>query len=136
MNMKGGCMCGQIRYDSSFEPSMTAVCHCPDCQKQTGTSFSIVVAMPLNELALEGDLTIFSTTGESGAKVHRHFCGKCGSPIYSQPDAMPGAIFLKAGTLDDTSWLTPDFEMFCDTAQPWVKMTGEWDRMPRNPPFE
>lgn len=134
--MKGGCLCGKIRFESEFQPSMTAVCHCPDCQKQTGTSFSIVVAMPLEELRLEGELSIYSTSGDSGAKVHRHFCNSCGSPIYSLPDAMPGMIFLKAGTLDDTGWLAPNFEMFCDTAQPWVALGGDWDRMPRNPPFE
>lgn len=133
--MQGGCLCGQIRYDSPTDPAMTAVCHCPDCQKQTGTSFSIVVALPLDALELKGQCAVYSTTGETGAKVHRHFCGQCGSPIYSAPDAMPGMIFLKAGTLDDRSWLSPGLEMFCDTAQPWVSLSGEWDKVPRNPPF-
>lgn len=133
--LKGGCMCGQIQYDSDTEPGMVAVCHCPDCQRQTGTSFSIVVGMPLEALELRGELSIFSTTGDSGAKVHRHFCGQCGSPIYSLPDAMPGLIFLKAGTLDDSSWLEPQIEFFCDTAQPWVNLAGSWDKAPRNPPL-
>lgn len=133
--IQGGCLCGQVRYDSDFEPEMTGVCHCPDCQRQTGTAFSIVVAMPLEALKVEGEMAVYTTTGETGAEVHRYFCGRCGSPIHSQPDVTPGMIFLKAGTLDDTSWLTPGFEMFCDTAQPWVKLEGGWDRVPRNPPF-
>ena len=134
--LKGGCMCGQIQYDSNVEPMMTAVCHCPDCQKQTGTSFSVVVALPPDALEISGQTTIYVTTGESGAKVHRYFCGICGSPIYSLPDGMPGMIFLKAGTLDDTSWLEPELEIWTDTAQRWCKMEGSWDSVPRNPPMD
>lgn len=133
--LKGRCMCGRISYDSAAEPLMTAVCHCPDCQRQTGTSFSIVVGLPADALEVAGEMSIYTTTGESGAVVHRHFCGQCGSPIYSLPDGMPGLIFLKAGTLDDTSWLEPGLEMFCDTAQSWFSLDGGWDRVPRNPPL-
>lgn len=71
--LAGGCLCGQVRYDCSGEPLMTAVCHCPDCQKQTGTAFSVVVGVPAAALGLHGEVTIYSTTGDSGARVHRHF---------------------------------------------------------------
>ena len=134
--LKGRCMCGQIRYDSQAEPLMTAVCHCPDCQRQTGTSFSIVVGLPVDQFEHTGDISIYTTTGESGESVHRHFCGTCGSPIYSLPEAITGLIFLKAGTLDDTSWLQPQSEFFCETAQPWCKLDGDWPKAPRNPPME
>lgn len=128
-------MCGRIRYDSQAEPMMTAVCHCPDCQRQTGTAFSIVVGLPADALEVEGEMAVYSTTGVSGAEVHRHFCPACGSPIFSQPDAMPGLVFLKAGTLDDRDWLEPGLEMFCDTAQPWVRLDGDRERVAQNPPL-
>ncbi|MGR8918406.1 MAG: GFA family protein [Gammaproteobacteria bacterium] len=133
--LAGGCMCGRIRYDSQAEPMMTAVCHCPDCQRQTGTAFSIVVGLPADALEVEGEMAVYSTTGVSGAEVHRHFCPACGSPIFSQPDAMPGLVFLKAGTLDDRDWLEPGLEMFCDTAQPWVRLDGDRERVAQNPPL-
>lgn len=113
---------------------MTGVCHCRDCQKQTGTSFSIVTALPDGALSITGELRQFGTVGESGQTVHRHFCGQCGSPIYSAVDAMPGMVFLKAGTLDDPSGLAPQAEFWCDTAQPWLETRGNLPRMPRNPP--
>lgn len=133
--IEGGCLCGNVRYESSSAPSMTAVCHCPDCQKQTGTSFSIVVGIPLDSLRVTGTPKVYTTTGESGSKVARQFCGDCGSPLLSVPDVIPGLGFLKAGTLDDPSWLRPNMEFFCDTAQPWVDLKGDWDRAPRNPPL-
>lgn len=132
--LRGGCLCGQIRYQTDAAPLMTGVCHCRDCQKQTGTSFSIVTALPDGALSITGELRQFGTVGESGQTVHRHFCGQCGSPIYSAVDAMPGMVFLKAGTLDDPSGLAPQAEFWCDTAQPWLETRGNLPRMPRNPP--
>ena len=30
---------------------------------------------------------------------------------------MPELVFIKAGTLDDTSWLDPKMHVYCDSAQ-------------------
>ena len=61
-----------------------------------------------------------TTSAESGQPVQRLFCGNCGSPIVSYSDGLPGVAFIKAGTLEDTSWLKPTMEIWCETAQPWV----------------
>src|SRR5947209_8120856 len=49
----------------------------------------------------------------------RKFCSGCGSPIITEAAAMPELIFIKAGTLDDTSWLDPKMHIYCDSAQRW-----------------
>jgi hypothetical protein len=33
---------------------------------------------------------------------------------------MPDITFIKAGTLDDTSWLDPKMHVYCDSAQRWT----------------
>jgi hypothetical protein len=132
--MNGRCLCGAIRYRCDAEPLLTAICHCRNCQKQTGTSFSLLVAVPRGALGIEGGtLKTFSDTGDSGLPVQRKFCGNCGTPIVSQIDAMPELEFIKAGTLEDTSWLSPSMEIWCDSAQPWVKIDETRQRVPRNP---
>jgi hypothetical protein len=136
MNLNGGCLCGSIRYRCDAEPALTAICHCPHCQKQTSSSFSIVVAVPKGTLEIAGQtLKTFDDLGESGLPVRRKFCGSCGSPIVSILDAMPDLEFIKAGTLDDTSWLTPTMEVWCATAQPWVKIDQSRQLMDKNPPL-
>jgi hypothetical protein len=134
--IRGGCMCGKVRYSSDAEPGLTAVCHCVDCQKQSGSALSIVVAVPTDAISFEGEMTLYKTDGkETGQAVNRYFCASCGSPLYSDPDVMPGMIFVKAGTLDDTSWLKPELNMWCDTAQPWVAIDDNLPRFPGNPPL-
>jgi hypothetical protein len=131
--MTGGCLCGGVRYETG-EPVMTGVCHCRDCQKQTGTSFSIIAVLPEGDFTLHGQPSQFVTVGESGGRVWRHFCGHCGSPIYSIVESMPGVVCIKAGTLDDPSVLAPQAEFWCDTAQPWLATRTSLPRIARNPP--
>jgi hypothetical protein len=134
-DLSGSCLCGSVQYSSTAEPAMTAICHCRNCQKQTGTSFSLIVAVPDDSMIFENkeSLRIFEDTGETGMPVHRHFCGNCGSPIMSLVDSAPGLAFIKAGTLTDRSWLEPTVHIWCDTAQPWVKIEGSMAQIPRNP---
>jgi hypothetical protein len=47
---------------------------------------------------------------------------------------MPGVAIIRAGTLDDRSWVKPVMEIFCDSAQPWVSLTGDRQRFPKMPP--
>jgi hypothetical protein len=131
--MTGSCLCGDIRYAAETSPIMTAVCHCNDCQRQAGSAFTVVVAVPRSALVIEGDFKTFNGKGASGKAAFRHFCPGCGSPIFSEVDAMPGVAFVKAGTLDDRSWLRPTMALWCETAQPWTKEPIEMQRFKKMP---
>jgi hypothetical protein len=105
--MTGGCLCGQVRYSADGEPAFVGVCHCRNCQKQTGTAFSVLVGVPKTAMSLQGRLKTFRDKGDSGQPVDRNFCPECGSPIFTDVAVMPGLAFIKAGTLDDTSCSIP-----------------------------
>jgi hypothetical protein len=111
------------------------VCHCADCQRQTGTAFSVVVAVPIDALQVEGDtLATITTTGDlHGQETERRFCSACGSPIVSLSPATPQLAYVKAGTLDDTSWLEPQVEVFGRSAQPWVEQVESRPRLETMP---
>jgi len=130
----GSCLCGTIKYSFQGAPVMTGVCHCRDCQKQTGTSFSIIQGVPLPALTVTGTPKVITTRGVSGGAVKRHFCGDCGSPLYSLVEEVPGLAFLKAGTLDDVSRLAPQAQLWCSTAQPWLTLDPALPRFEQNPP--
>lgn len=131
--ISGGCLCGQVRYRASAEPMFVGVCHCATCQKESGSAFNIVVALPRPALSIEGDVQTYSRKGDSGQEVHSHFCPNCGSTLLSEPALMPGAAMLRAGTLDDRSWLKPTMEIYCDSSQPWVSLGGGLQRFAKMP---
>lgn len=132
----GGCLCGNVRYTGTADPLSVMVCHCKNCQKQTSTAFSLIVGLPKGALAIKGELSAYHDQGTSGQAVVRRFCGACGSAIMTDAAAYPTMEFLKAGTLDDTSWLKPDTQFWCDSAQGWLKLDGDIAQLARNPPLE
>lgn len=119
--IEGGCLCGIIRYKSEAEPLVTVLCHCTNCQKQSGGAYSLNLVMLKGSLDIRGEMTTYVDTGDSGKPLDRNFCGRCGSAITSEPSAMANITVLKAGTLDDASWVRPAMEIYCDSAQPWTR---------------
>lgn len=119
--LNGSCLCGNVQYSTLAEPLMTAVCHCGDCQKQSGSAFSVNVLVPADGFEVEGvSLSSYSSNGGSGLPVRRFFCNNCGSALYSAVTTMPGLFVVKAGTLSDTRALNPALHLWCASAQPWV----------------
>ena len=130
---EGGCACGKVRYSAEAEPIFQGICHCKSCQKITGTSFSVVVAIPEPALKLTGDVTVYDAKGDTGQGVHSTFCPKCGSPILGTADIMQGVVMIRAGTMDDSTWLKPNMEIYCDSKMPWVSLGGELQSFAKMP---
>ena len=118
----GGCLCGKIRYTLTAEPLMCITCHCKNCQRQAGSALSVIIGVPESAVEVTGELTTYHDTGDSGATVRRQFCNTCGSPIFSLVESPPGLIFVKAGTLDDTTMLKPSFHCYTKSKQDWVEL--------------
>lgn len=123
MAYTGGCLCGQVRYSFEVEPSLCVTCHCKNCQQQAGSAYSIIIAVPDDGVEISGELKTYHDTGDTGAIVRRQFCGECGSPIFSRLEK-PGTMFIKAGSLDDTSMLSPQFHCYTKSKQNWVSLDG------------
>lgn len=131
--IEGGCLCGLVRYSTDSEPTFVSVCHCSDCQKFSGSAFATVIGIPAAALKVAGRLKTFTKPGDSGKPIHRRFCPECGSGVMDEADALPSIVMLYAGTLDDRSWVKPLSEIYCASAQPWVKLGGQMKRFAKTP---
>ncbi len=133
-DISGGCLCGAVRYSTNAEPAMIAVCHCADCQKQSGGPFSVNVLVPGDQVEMGGEtLTQYKINGASGQNVTRNFCNRCGSPLSTVLEAFGGLAAIKAGTLDDSSWVKPTIQIWCDSSQPWSVVADDLQKAPQNP---
>jgi hypothetical protein len=124
MSLTGQCLCGNISYTLDGEPFTTAVCHCTNCQRQSGAAFSVNLMVLESQLSISGELSTFEDVADSGNKVYRKFCGACGSPIISVLSGMPGVAALKAGTLNDYTAVEPALQVYCDSKQDWLDLQG------------
>ena len=108
MKIDGACHCGAITIEGDADPDKVGICHCTDCQTGTGSAFRVSIPVPGSTFKMKGQPAIYiKKTADSGIPRMQAFCGECGSPIYTAAAVMPEIAFIKAGTLDDTSWLDP-----------------------------
>jgi hypothetical protein len=129
----GGCLCGKVRYSVDAEPAFTGVCHCRDCQRFTGSAFAVVIGVPKSAFAIIGNARSYSKPGDSGQPIARSFCPECGSSIADEASALPGIVMISAGTLDNPNAVKPGMQIYCDSAQPWVKLQGDMQSFGKMP---
>jgi hypothetical protein len=127
----GRCLCGGVTYTADAAPFVQGVCHCTDCQRQTGNPFSVIVGVPGAALHVDGEtLAQYSTTSESGGPNERNFCSACGSPLFSRVGEV---AYIKAGSLDDASWVTPTVEVYTASGHDWAPTFEGTVRLERGP---
>ena len=118
----GHCLCGAIHFEIDRSAVVSAHhCHCTDCQRSTGSAFATFCLVPEASFRTSsGTPRFYGVTGTSGGNVERGFCGDCGSPLFSRVAMAPGFLFVKAGALDDASWISPASSFWGASAQPWA----------------
>ena len=130
--IKGGCLCGAVRYTAHADPARVGVCHCRDCQKFTGSAFGFLVGLPRAAFEIAGVLKTFTKPADSGRPIVRRFCPECGSSIVEEPGSRPDLVIINGGTLDDPTSVTPGIEIYCDRELSWVRL-GDMQRYPLMP---
>lgn len=119
--IEGGCQCARLRYRIIKAPLTYYICHCADCQKQSGSAFGSSFMVPAEGIELHGPFETYPRKGGSGRMSDRIFCPTCGGRVSHQIQGSD-VIVIKPGTLDDTSWLTPAGHIFTASRQPWVPL--------------
>jgi hypothetical protein len=106
-SLKGGCQCGQVRYELTNVPHEIYVCHCRECQKQSASAFGIsVVARSADVRLLTGRLDRWTRPTDSGRSLTCFFCPDCGSRVWHGDKEREDEVSLKGGSLDEPVDLT------------------------------
>lgn len=133
--LTGGCLCGAIHYEINQALYSIVTCHCKHCQKVSGSGVSHNAMLPEGAFnMLSGKTKCFRDTAESGNRLLRHFCGDCGSPIFSQRENTPGIMVLKVGTLDDSSAMQVTMNIWTHSACTWMHIDPDTVQHSRNRP--
>ena len=119
----GSCACGKIGYELTGEPLFTHACHCTDCQRRSGAAFCLSMMLEAQQLEITaGTLAGFPKTATSGALKTVYFCAGCGIIIYGHTTEWPGIIWIRPGTLEDTSWVAAQAHIWTRSKQPWLTL--------------
>lgn len=122
--LTGGCQCGRVRYRMLARPVVFYLCHCTECQRHTSSAFGESLRFRREDMDVDPGLVCVSRMSDSGKERQGWFCPGCGVRIWHGTDGSP-EINIKAGTLDDTSWLVPAGHIWCRSRQPFMKIAGD-----------
>jgi hypothetical protein len=122
INREGGCACGLVRYRLGDEPLFTHCCHCLNCQRQTGSAFVINLMIEADRVAiLTGDPQPVDAPRDDGSMQRIYRCPRCQVAVFSEYGS-PDVWFVRGGTLDEPSSVSPDVHIFTKSKQPWLEL--------------
>ena len=122
----GGCLCGDIRYEVTGEPSATAICHCTMCKRWTGSPFASAAGFPADAVVWNKDPTLYPSS-DAGK---RSFCPKCGSSLGF--DWADGNVWITLGSLDHPEQMRPQSHIFAEEELSWAHLN---DGIPHHAQF-
>jgi hypothetical protein len=121
--LEGGCACAAVRYRMTRAPMFVHCCHCRDCQRQTGTAFVLNALIETAQVeVLSGELRRFEMPTESGRPHGIYRCATCGTALWSEYGGVEKLRFVRVGTLDDPTALSPDVHIYTRSKVPWLAL--------------
>ena len=117
--LKGGCLCGGVRFELSEAPKLAGYCHCTRCQRRTGNASSA-------QARIDGR-TFRLVTGDDLVKAWRHpeggfekcFCRECGAQLFSRNPDDPTQMSIRMSAFDDDPGVRPSWRAYVAYAADW-----------------
>jgi hypothetical protein len=123
--IRGGCLCGAVRYEGIGEPYNVTSCHCEDCRKSAGAPFVTWASFRRDNFQFKKG----KPREIAWAERVRSFCATCGSALtfMSQPDA--DEIDVTVATFDQPESVTPADHIWTEDRMSWIKLA---DNLPQH----
>jgi hypothetical protein len=131
--IKGGCFCGEVRYEITGDPIAMGKCHCRDCKLATGSGYFPYILVSPDALKIKGECTDHIVKGSSGKDVHRSFCPSCGTYIFGEPTALEGLRTVSGATVDNPEDYQPDTDIWVEHAYSWDTLDPKTKKFDRSP---
>jgi len=129
MTIKGGCLCGQVRYEIAGPLRNSSHCHCSMCRRQHGAAFATYAQFDPADFRW--------TSGEDQIKVFQPdagwcFCRECGSSLAGTVKGKITSITL--GTVEGDPGIEPECHIFAGSKAGWHEITDELPQFEKRPP--
>jgi hypothetical protein len=107
------------------------MCHCLDCQRRSGSAFSVAIFYSRDAVQRQGpEPGRFQRPSASGYPVTFLFCQRCGSNVCWEPERMPNLVGVALGAFADPEFPAP-------VQSVWTKDMHRWLTLPDTiVPFE
>lgn len=119
---EGGCACRAVRYRLSSPPLFVHCCHCLNCQRQTGSAFVINLLIEARRVEILAEAPQPVDAPRDDGSVQRIYrCPRCQVAVFSEY-AQREVWFVRGGTLDEPTHITPDVHIYTRSKVGWVTL--------------
>ncbi len=122
---KGGCLCGNVRFKATGPPNKIGTCHCRQCQRWSGSVFSVGARFPESAFQLiSGEMKVYRQE-----IMERGFCTECGGAFiywYLAKEMSSGNVWISLGNFDEPELFKPTYHYAVETEMSWLH-----DELPR-----
>jgi hypothetical protein len=117
--LKGGCYCGEIRYEADGAPFNESCCHCSICRRTTGAPFVAWFSVARERFRfVSGQPARFQSTPQAT----RSFCPRCGTQLTFEHRDHPDEIDVTTCSLDEASRLPPRDHIHTASEVGWIRL--------------
>ena len=115
------CHCGHFSVTTTGNPEQVVMCHCEECQRRTGSSYSLGAIFERPNVDSCGEYKTYQRVGDLGFRFTFHFCPECGSNVYwifSSPDRE--LYIVAVGCYADPSFPGPVVSLYGKRRHHWL----------------
>jgi hypothetical protein len=120
--IRGGCLCGALRYKAAGDPLYMGYCCCADCRKASGSGYIGFIGTPAEGLTFTGPSVCYVMPTPRGGYSHRNFCPSCGGLVFGGERGKSESFTIYAGSLDDPSDFKPTMAIYNRDRPDWVQL--------------
>lgn len=125
--IRGGCMCGRIRYEIKDKPLGSMICHCSMCRRFSGAPFLAGTTFLTEKVTFtEGEPRYF----QSSKIAKRGFCSDCGTALIYQ--GLIGVwtkwTMIFTGSFDEPEKYPPTYHLGVESMMPWLDLHDDLPR--------
>lgn len=125
--LSGRCLCGGVRYTIARPPRKMVHCHCSNCRRSSGASYGTAAVVGASDLSIVGGKDLIANF-ESSRGYRRHFCSRCGSPLYGASEQAPQILLLRCGTLDADPQVRPSVHIHVADRASWIEISDDLEK--------
>lgn len=129
--IKGGCLCGKVRYEITSPFIDADHCHCSMCRRQHGAAFSTYAEFNTDDFKwVSGEEYV--KTYETSAGAGWCFCTECGSSLAATDKGRLSMVSL--GTVEGDPGIKPELHIFVGSKARWHEIYDDLPQFDERPP--
>lgn len=120
------CGCAQLRATASGDPDVVVACSCFECQRRTGSPFSVgAYFQRAHILSIDDAHKSYQRSTDSGRTFTTNFCPECGTPVFWEMDIRPEHIGIAVGCFADPQFPGPARAVWSESRHHWVEFPDD-----------